>query len=339
MTAIDAHSEPPLTRSLKRPESERDDQRHGSQRCSSIKALDKLFRLLLNDHMLSYAQNMEDMVLARVFAGQTNGFYIDIGGGHAVADNVSFLAYEQGWSGLVVEPQAKLAALYAKVRPRDMVVHALCGREEGELTLFEATTFHGLSTASASHASAAEAAGVAGSRVTKPVTTLAAICAAHAPTVIDFLKIDVEGHEPDVIAGNDWSRFRPRVVLVEAIEPLTMADASERFEPALLAAGYRFAFFDNLNRWYVAEEAVSVLLPLFPQAPLPWDSVTHLGEFGPADEDARHPDHSLAKRLPRTRFSDLPFLSADELARYGARNADPVALARISALFDGGYIV
>jgi FkbM family methyltransferase len=289
--------------------------------------------------MLSYAQNMEDAVLARLFVGQTKGFYIDIGGGHAVADNVSFLAYEQGWSGIVVEPQAKLAALYARVRPRDVVIQALCGREEGALTLFEATTFHGLSTASASHASAAEAAGVVGTRTSKPVTTLEALCEAHAPDVIDFLKIDVEGHEPDVIAGNDWQRFRPRVVLVEAIEPLTMADASQRFEPALLAAGYRFAFFDNLNRWYVVEEAAAKLQPRFPDAPLPWDSVTHLGEFGPADEDVRHPDHALAKQLPRERFADLPFLSAHELAGFGASNADPAALARISALFDGGYIV
>ncbi len=142
----------------------------------------------------------------------------------------------------------------------------LAGREEGSLELFEAITFHGLSTASAEHAVAAEQAGVAGRRVSKPVTTLAKLCAEHAPPVIDVLKIDVEGHEAEVLGGADFARWRPRVILVEAIEPLSMADSSQRFEPMLLGEGYRFAFFDNLNRWYVAEEEAGALLPRFPRS-------------------------------------------------------------------------
>jgi FkbM family methyltransferase len=289
--------------------------------------------------MLSYAQNMEDVVLARLFADRPDGFYIDIGGGHAVADNVTFHFYLAGWRGIVVEPQEALGPLYRRVRPRDILVQGLAGRAEGTLELFEAGRFHGLSTASPDHAVAAEAAGVAGRRVVKPVTTLAALAATHAPDVIDFLKIDVEGHEGEVIAGADWMRFRPRVVLVEAIEPLSMADAAHRFEPALLAAGYRFAFFDNLNRWYVAEEAATELLPRFPAAPLAWDSVTHLGEFGSAGTDARHPDHALAKRLSRGLLAILPHLPEPVLSELGVTDAELPALARIAALHDGGYIV
>ena len=62
---------------------------------------------------MSYAQNMEDIHLARLF-GEEPGFYIDVGGGHVVADNVSFYFYEKGWRGIVVEPQAALAAAYRR---------------------------------------------------------------------------------------------------------------------------------------------------------------------------------------------------------------------------------
>jgi FkbM family methyltransferase len=289
--------------------------------------------------MLSYAQNMEDIVLARLFAGQASGFYIDVGGGHAIADNVSFFFYAQGWHGLVVEPQASLGALYRRVRPRDTLIASLAGRSEGTLELFEATTFHGLSTASADHAVAAEKAGVAGRRVVKPVTTLAKLCAEHAVPVIDFFKVDVEGHEAEVLAGHDWTRYRPRVVLVEAIEPLSMADSAHRFEPFLLSKGYRFAFFDNLNRWYVADEAAEALLPRFPKEPLVWDSVKHLGEYGPAGSDAAHPDHALAKKLTSAFLAALPHLSPEMMECLGAPQADPAALARIASLFDGGYVV
>jgi len=287
--------------------------------------------------MLSYAQNMEDVVLARLFDGQTDGFYIDVGGGHAVADNVTFHFYLKGWRGIVVEPQAALGPLYRRVRPRDALVQALAGREEGALDLFEAATFHGLSTASPTHAAAAEQAGVAGRRVSKPVTTLARLCADHAPPTIDVLKIDVEGHEAEVIAGGDWTRFRPRVVLAEAIEPLSMSDASHRFEPGLLAAGYRFAWFDNLNRWYVADEAAA-LLERFPTEPLAWNSVSHLGESGAAHLDAGHPDHDLARRLVARFLAGLPALPPESLAALGAADAEAAALARIAAFFDGGYV-
>jgi FkbM family methyltransferase len=289
--------------------------------------------------MLSYAQNMEDVVLARLFDGQTTGFYIDVGGGHAIADNVSFHFYACGWRGIVVEPQVSLGALYRRVRPRDVLVSALAGRTEGSLELFEATTFHGLSTASADHAVAAEKAGVAGKRVVKPVTTLAKLASQHAVTAVDFLKVDVEGHEAEVLAGNDWMKVRPRVVLVEAIEPLSMEDAAHRFEPQLLAQGYRFAWFDNLNRWYVSDEAAEALLPRFPSAPLAWDSVQHLGEFGPAQTDVNHPDHATAKAVVSRLLAALPHLPQDMLERLGAAGIDPAVLARIASLHDGGYIV
>src|SRR5215475_13098953 len=81
---------------------------------------------------LSYTQNLEDYHLSLAFPGRTTGTYIDIGGGHPIADNVSFWFYERGWRGIVVEPQPDLAALYGRLRPRDTVVQGLIGRESGE---------------------------------------------------------------------------------------------------------------------------------------------------------------------------------------------------------------
>ena len=94
------------------------------------------------------------------------------------------------------------------------------------------------------------------------VLTLAQVCEDHVEGEIDFLSIDVEGHEARVLLGADWKRWRPRVVLVEATEPLTTVPSHEAWEPTLLDADYLFATFDGLNRWYVRMEDAQLLEPL-----------------------------------------------------------------------------
>jgi FkbM family methyltransferase len=292
----------------------------------------------------SYAQNLEDFHLSLLLGDVTAGFYIDVGGGHAVADNVSFWFYERGWRGIVVEPQAEIARAYRHVRPRDVLIQALCGSKAGEAAFFQAERFHGLSTTVAEHAEAATAAGIATAEHRLPVVTLADLCAAHAPARIDFLKIDVEGAEAGVLAGNDWTRFRPRVVVIEAVAPWTMADRSADFAPIIAAAGYRDVWFDGLNRFYLADEAADLAARL-PAEPTPWDAVLHLGEYGPAHLDVGHPDHTLAMRMAPATFATLNAMEAADLARHlppghdAGSEATRAALARIAAMFDGGYVV
>ena len=293
---------------------------------------------------LSYAQNREDYHLSLLLTDVAEGFYVDVGGGHAIADNVSFWFYERGWRGIVVEPQAEIARAYRHVRPRDVVVEALCGRSVGEADFYQADRFHGLSTTLPRHAEAAAAAGVSSARLKRPMTTLAALCEAHAPGRIDFLKVDVEGAEAEVLAGNDWTRFRPRVVVLEAVAPWTMADSSADFAPLLAAAGYRDVFFDGLNRFYLREEDAALAARL-PAEAAPWDAMRHLGEYGPAHLDPAHPDHALAARLDPGLFPRLNALDRAALAAALPEGLSPdseatrAALARIATLFDGGYVV
>ncbi len=306
---------------------------------------------------LSYTQNLEDYHLSLAFAGQRSGFYIDVGGGHPVADNVSFWFYERGWRGVVVEPQPELAALYARVRPRDIVERAVIGRVGGEIDFHVVERLHGFSTTVEKFARQAEAFGASYKTVRLPVMTLAELCARHAPAEIDFLKIDVEGGEADVIMGADWGRFRPKVVVAEAITPGSNQPAWHEWEPFLIANGYRFALFDTLNRFYVAQEQSEVFARM-PKERAPWDCARHMYEIGRAPENKDHPDHALAKELARGFWASLPYLEpaliARLLSRARAQGADAdlaalaaavdtdafrAALGRIACGYDGGQII
>jgi FkbM family methyltransferase len=262
---------------------------------------------------LSYTQNMEDYHLWVAFGGQRTGLYIDIGAGHPIADNVSFWFYERGWQGIIVEPQRNLVDLYGQLRPRDIRVCGLIGTRSGEADFHVFDRFHGLSTTVETYARAAAVHGAPYRTVQLPMLTLAELCENHQATSIDFLKIDVEGAEADVLSGGDWQRFRPKVVVVEAITPGSGEPAWQQWEPVLLSNGYRFALFDALNRFYVAEEARDIATR-FPAERAPWDSVRHMYEIGRAPDNPNHPDHALTGTLSRGFWSILPYLPRDLLA-------------------------
>lgn len=283
---------------------------------------------------LSYAQNLEDWHLWQAFGGKRSGIYIDIGAGHPVADNVSFFFYERGWRGLCVEPQHDLARLYSRTRPRDIVHEGLVGRTTGTTSFHQVDRLHGFSTTVEQHAKGAEKFNASFTTVTLPMVRLAELCERHNLSDIDFLKIDVEGAEGDVLAGNDWQRFRPRVVVCEAIEPGTCAPNWDGWEPYLLQQGYRFRLFDDLNRFYVAAECPDVFERL-PATKADWDAVLHMYQVGRAPDNATHPDHALAKDLARGLWASLPDLDPDAAAAFlaRARNLGEAETRRLSAWF------
>ncbi|WP_158879940.1 FkbM family methyltransferase [Amycolatopsis anabasis] len=210
--------------------------------------------------MISYAQNAEDVVLARVFHGQETGRYVDIGAGYPVEDSVTKHFHDRGWRGINIEPEPTLARRLRRERPDDVNLAVAVGAKPGKTALHvvdgqwgRATLDDGLAEKYRRDWPVHE--------VEVDVVTLADLLDEH-PGPVDFLKIDVEGAERDVIEGADWTRHRPRVVVVEATEPGSPTPAHAEWEPILTAAGYRCALFDGLNRFYAQagdEEALARL--------------------------------------------------------------------------------
>jgi FkbM family methyltransferase len=201
--------------------------------------------------MLSFAQNGEDVVLARAFNERTDGFYIDVGAWAPDQGSVTKHFYDRGWCGINVEPSRRAFALLCAERVRDVNLNVCLSDRAGEATFYEGVESE---RSTLSPKVVALAANLRFDARGTTVRTLADVCAEHAPGHIDFLKIDVEGHEAEVIAGADWVRWRPVVVLVEAVEPGVAIPSQTHWEHHLLAADYDFALFDGINRFYVRSE-------------------------------------------------------------------------------------
>jgi FkbM family methyltransferase len=205
--------------------------------------------------IVSYAQNFEDIMLWRALKDVKQGFYLDVGGHSPDVFSVTRLFYDAGWTGLNVEPHPNFLAQLKARRLHDTNLGLAVSDFQGEAD-FHCIEETGLSALDKTVASGAVGRGFNQNIIKVPVTTLSDIWDEHIPQgqPVHFLKIDVEGHEEQVIRGADWKRHRPWIVVAEATEPLSTTQNHHAWDPLLLDAGYDFVWFDGLNRFYVAHE-------------------------------------------------------------------------------------
>lgn len=229
--------------------------------------------------LISYAQNYEDVMLWRALSQVANGFYIDVGANDPSADSVTRLFYERGWHGINIEPLRLHFADLQRERARDINLCCAVGATAGEIELWESDV-RGWATADRDAIKAHIAQGDTGHYLQVPVTTLTAICEAHAPSEIHFLKIDVEGFEQAVLQGMDFARFRPWVVVVEATRPNSTQEVHGQWESLLTHAHYEFVYADGLNRFYLANEHAA-LAARFRYPPNVFDDFVRFAQLEP----------------------------------------------------------
>jgi FkbM family methyltransferase len=222
--------------------------------------------------IVSYAQNNEDVMLWRALGHLDKGFYIDVGAQDPLVDSVTKAFYESGWHGINIEPVKHWFERLEEDRPHDINLQVATSDRPGELTLFEVEDT-GLSTTSPEFAERHRAQGFVVNRSVVPCVTLDDICRENHVGTVHFLKVDCEGAEKQTLEGISLTKVRPWIVLVEATEPNSQKTTHGEWEHLLVQRGYEFAYFDGLNRFYVATEHDS-LRQAFATPPNVFDGVS-----------------------------------------------------------------
>jgi FkbM family methyltransferase len=241
----------------------------------------------------SYAQNLEDVMLARAFPG-AQGFYIDVGANDPDIDNVTRVFYERGWSGINIEPLVANMKALRKKRTRDINLEIAVGEKEGSITFYEVGKWHGYSTTDPAIVEQHRKDGLEVIEHKVPVRKLSDVLDEHAKgKTIDFLKIDVEGTELSVLRGLDLRRHRPKVILLESKMPVTIhmvdrvdevPDRADEYTSYLAPLGYRFVYHDGLNAFFVADEH-GALEKAFTRPPGIFDKISHDASIRPYREE------------------------------------------------------
>jgi FkbM family methyltransferase len=193
-------------------------------------------------------------MLARLFAGRKTGFYVDVGAADPINLSVTKWFYEQGWNGINIEPNKELFERLTSDRPRDINLDCGAGAAASEAQFFEPDVGE-LSSFDYRVQENAKSRNVPGSTRTVAVMPLTDLLKLHSSgRAIDFLKIDVEGWEGEVLKGLDLGQYRPIVILIEATIPQTRIESHMEWEPRVLSASYSFVYSDGVNRFYLANE-------------------------------------------------------------------------------------
>jgi FkbM family methyltransferase len=168
----------------------------------------------------SYAQEGEDMILHRFFEHKKKGLYVDVGAHHPFRFSNTAFFYRKGWSGINIDPLPKAAPLFKKYRKRDVNIQKGISLKEEQL-LYYAFNEPAYNTFNEAKADEYIKAGLVSPDVRKikiDTVPLRKILDENlTPGIqIDFLTIDTEGLEMEVLQSNNWEKYQPAIIILEA---------------------------------------------------------------------------------------------------------------------------
>ncbi|WP_395943073.1 FkbM family methyltransferase [Brevundimonas sp.] len=266
----------------------------------------------------SYAQNAEDVRLNRCFAGQSEGFFIDVGASEPTRHSVTYALYLQGWRGISIDPLPDRCQELDQLRPGDVNLNIALSDEPGVTNLYRSLGRGGTSTIVQAVGESMREASPDVWMFPTPVDTLTNVSRQFAPELRTYplLKIDVEGAEEGVLRGADFSQFRPSVIVVEG------QAAVPKWEKLITDQSYRYVVHDGVNRWYCCDSRNDYAELLRPPVSAV-DNFRRYDQIGSPLSNSVHPEHRWAIGLSHRLICALKAVSNDVIvAAYTDKIAD-----------------
>jgi FkbM family methyltransferase len=196
-----------------------------------------------------FSQDSEAELKRAFFQLLPDGYFVEVGANHPINGSQTIDLEQRGWAGVLVEPQPDLADELRRHRSAKVFAEACSSRRNTGTCM----TLH----LAGGHSSLDRKLNLAEVKphgaIEVPARTLNEILMEAGAPRIDFISIDVEGHELDVLDGFDLARWKPRLIL---IEDLLLHLRLHRY---LSRCGYRVLRRTGINNWYVPADALPKL--------------------------------------------------------------------------------
>jgi FkbM family methyltransferase len=180
------------------------------------------YKILTAKATVSYSQSGEDVIINYLFSTYniTNPTYLEIGTNWPVKCNNTFYFYNRGCRGVCIEPDREMYELIKRTRPHDTVLNigiGLSDVKEAVFYLFPGEV-NGWSTFSKEEAQIREKeSGIKPKEVIVPLRNINSIIEENFSPYPNFISLDVEGLDLEILKSMDFNRFRPEIICVETI--------------------------------------------------------------------------------------------------------------------------
>ena len=213
-------------------------------------AENEIFR---KERLLSYSQDMKDVLLYHLFKDESNIFYIDVGCNDPIDCSDTKLLYERlNARGINIDMQSEMIERMDIDRPEDINLCTAVGNNTGKVKYYKYREQGLMSTVYYQDIfDELEAA------MNSDITTLENICDEYiGENEITFLKVDVEGYEKQVLEGINLKKHRPILIIAEAIPDIIDGNDQniKEWEQLLSANGYIYVYQHGADKYFLAEE-------------------------------------------------------------------------------------
>lgn len=216
--------------------------------------------VLRKNYKISYAQSGEDLILSTILNSVKKGFYIDVGANNPFKQSNSCLFYKKQWRGINIDALPGSMKIFNKHRKRDINLEIAIANNNKELIYyhFENTFYNTFDESMLDQIN----------KQTKLKSTtkiipkkLSEILDCYKINEIDFLSVDVEGLDLEVLQSNNWRKYRPKVIVVEMLESEPNMIKSNPIAKFLLQEKYYYYCKTPTNSFFLEEGFYSTRFP------------------------------------------------------------------------------
>ena len=178
----------------------------------------KVFIKSLTHKKISYSYGGIDSLILNIFKNQKNGFYLDIGCGHPIKNNNTYLLNKKGWSGINIDLDEENIDLFNSYRKKDINVATAVSDKEGETDLYFYHSKSSLNTISKENADFQKAKVSTIKKIKTQTINKILENSPYKDRKVDFLSVDVEGSELSILKNFDFKKYSPKVIVVEYLD-------------------------------------------------------------------------------------------------------------------------
>jgi FkbM family methyltransferase len=175
-----------------------------------------------------YSQGGEDAIVSKTFnffIPVNKGFYLDIGAFHPYKHSNTYILYKAGWNGINIDPRPGSKQIFDRHRNRDINIEAGIGSRDGQMTYYflgEDSTMNSFSKSNLERLGIFDQ---VKKTIDIPVFTVNTLLNRHPELKkLDYLNIDAEGFELEILSGIDFKLITPKVISIEQNDILTFND-------------------------------------------------------------------------------------------------------------------